>query len=181
MLVVLYPGNALTTATLTSRFSFTEWLKEVWHHSLTAFDEKTPSPSLSGKEQLPYFSERGIPTCPASRKLGQSSRNLWSLLSSNPSYWSERKRKIKNNITRVSALCWPLFFNNNLLRKKLHHCNAGHVLYNTTNMKCGGCLLFQNKVVIIILIFILIKYIETRRTFPLCHCSYKAIFLSFHT
>lgn len=26
----------------------------------------------------------------------------------------------------------------------------------------------------------LIKYTETRRIFPLCHYSYKAIFLSFH-
>lgn len=77
MLMALYPWDALTIAKLSSRF--TEWLKVVWYPSLTVFDEKTPSPTLSGKEQLPYVSEKNIPTCPMSRKLGQSSRHLQSL------------------------------------------------------------------------------------------------------
>lgn len=144
ILVPLYPGNALTIPKLTNRFIFSEWLKVVWYPSLLVSDEKTPPPILSGKEQLPYLSERSTPTCPASRKLDQSSRNVWSLLSSDPSYWSEKKRKMKNSFTRVSALCWPLFFKNNSLGKKLHHCNAGNVIYNTISIKHGGCLLFLN-------------------------------------
>lgn len=131
------------------------------------------------KDRLPYLLERGILTCPESRKLGQSSRNLWSLLSSDPSYWSEKKRKIKKNITTVSALCWSLFFNNNFLEKKLQHRNAWHVIYNNQHKVWG--MLTVSKLSYISLIFILIKYVETQRTFPLCHYSCKAIFLFFHT